>query len=67
MADVFRAGGSEVFVVRGGPRGEIYVPAVKAVVTEFAPREGPDRRRSEALGLEEARARRPRGRRTTGR
>jgi 16S rRNA processing protein RimM len=65
VAEVFRAGGSEVFVVRGGPRGEIYVPAVKAVVTEFAPREGRIVVDAEALGLEEARARRPRGRRTT--
>jgi 16S rRNA processing protein RimM len=65
VAEVFRAGGSEVYVVRGGPRGEIYVPAVKAVITEFAPREGRIVVDSEALGLEEAKARRPRGRRTT--
>jgi 16S rRNA processing protein RimM len=65
VEEVFRAGGSEVFVVRGGPRGEIYVPAVKSVITEFAPREGRIVVDIDALGLEETRARRPRGRRTT--
>ncbi len=65
VQDVFRAGGSEVFVVGGGPRGEIYVPAVKSVVTEFVPREGRIVVDPGALGLEETREKRPRGRRTT--
>jgi 16S rRNA processing protein RimM len=40
VSDVFRAGEAEVYVVHGGPRGEILVPAVKSVVTELAPDEG---------------------------
>jgi 16S rRNA processing protein RimM len=65
VQEVFRAGASEVYVVRGGPRGEIYVPAVKSVITEFAPREGRIVVDTDALGLDETRERRPRGRRTT--
>jgi 16S rRNA processing protein RimM len=65
VEEVFRAGGSEVFVVRGGPRGELYVPAVKAVITDFAPHEGRIVLDPDALGLEDQRGRRPRGRRTT--
>jgi 16S rRNA processing protein RimM len=66
VVDVFRAGESEVFVVRGGPRGELLVPAVRAVVTELAPREGRIVVDREALDLEpDHRPRRPRGRRTT--
>jgi 16S rRNA processing protein RimM len=40
VREVFRAGAGEVYVVTGGPRGEILVPAVRAVVTELAPAEG---------------------------
>jgi 16S rRNA processing protein RimM len=40
VADVYRAGGAEVFVVRGGPIGEFDVPAVRAFVRIFAPRRG---------------------------
>lgn len=40
VGEVFRAGEGEVYVVRGGPRGEILVPAVKGVVTELAPDRG---------------------------
>jgi 16S rRNA processing protein RimM len=39
VRDVYRAGGAEVFVVRG-PRGEIDVPGVRGVVTELAPDRG---------------------------
>ena len=67
VQEVFRAGASEVYVVRGGPRGEIYVPAVRAVITEFAPRDGRIVVDTDALGLDEAKERRPRGRRTTAR
>jgi 16S rRNA processing protein RimM len=40
VRDVYRAGGAEVFVVRGGPVGEFDLPAVKSLILEFAPREG---------------------------
>lgn len=53
VADVFRVGESEVFVVQGGPRGELYVPAVSAVVKELAPREGRIVVDADALGLDE--------------
>jgi len=38
VADVFRVGESEVYVVRG-PRGETLVPAVASIVKELAPSE----------------------------
>lgn len=40
VADVYRAGESEVYVVRGGPVGEFDVPAVRDIVTTFAPERG---------------------------
>ena len=40
VADVFRAGEAEVYVVRGGPLGEILVPAVSTVVVELDPEAG---------------------------
>lgn len=40
VTDVYRAGGAEVFVVRGEPLGEFDVPAVRAFVRIFAPRRG---------------------------
>lgn len=40
VADVYRAGVAEVYVVRGGPRGEFDLPAIRDVITEFAPRDG---------------------------
>lgn len=40
VEDVFRAGGGEVYVVRGGPLGEVLVPGVKNVVVELDPRAG---------------------------
>ena len=40
VTDVFRAGGREVYVVRGGARGEILVPAIGDVVTELDPDAG---------------------------
>ncbi len=39
IVDIYRAGGAEVFVVRG-PRGEIDVPGVKGIVTDLAPDRG---------------------------
>jgi 16S rRNA processing protein RimM len=40
VADVYRAGESEVYVVRGGPVGEFDVPAVRDIITTFAPERG---------------------------
>ena len=40
VADVYRAGENEVYVVRGGPSGEFDVPAIRDVVTTFAPERG---------------------------
>ena len=40
VREVFRAGAGEVYVVSGGPRGEVLVPAVRSVVTELTPPEG---------------------------
>jgi 16S rRNA processing protein RimM len=66
VGDVFRAGGGEVWVVTGGRRGEVLVPAVKTVVREFAPREGRIVVDAEALDLgEPERPRRRRGRRSS--
>lgn len=40
VADVYRAGEAEVYVVRGGPAGDFDLPVVRDIVKEFAPREG---------------------------
>jgi 16S rRNA processing protein RimM len=40
VADVYRAGENEVYVVRGGPAGEFDVPAIRDVITTFAPERG---------------------------
>lgn len=37
VADVYRAGENEVYVVRGGTVGEFDMPAVRDVITTFAP------------------------------
>jgi 16S rRNA processing protein RimM len=37
VADVYRAGEAEVYVVRGGPSGEFDLPAVKSVISAFEP------------------------------
>ncbi|MHB8958700.1 MAG: ribosome maturation factor RimM [Candidatus Limnocylindrales bacterium] len=39
IVDIYRAGGAEVFVVRG-PRGELDVPGVRGIVSELAPERG---------------------------
>jgi 16S rRNA processing protein RimM len=65
VADVFRAGGAEVLVVRGGHRGEVLVPVVGTVIPEFAPRDGRIVVDADALDLDaDAVERKPRGRRT---
>jgi len=40
VADIYRAGEAEVYVVRGGPAGEFDLPAVRDVITTFAPERG---------------------------
>jgi 16S rRNA processing protein RimM len=40
VVDVYRAGENEVYVVRGGPAGEFDVPAIRDVITTFAPERG---------------------------
>ncbi len=62
VVDIFRAGGGEVYVVRGGARGEVLVPAVAAMIRQFAPLEGRIIVDAEALGLGPPTTRRPRGR-----
>jgi 16S rRNA processing protein RimM len=37
VADIYRAGEAEVYVVRGGPPGEFDLPAVRTIITTFAP------------------------------
>jgi 16S rRNA processing protein RimM len=51
IRDVYRVGEAEVFVVRGGPVGEFDVPAVKAFIRIFAPRQGEIVVDAEALDL----------------
>lgn len=38
VAEVYRAGEAEVYVVRGGDVGEFDLPAVRSVITSFDPR-----------------------------
>jgi 16S rRNA processing protein RimM len=40
VADIYRAGENEVYTVRGGPPGEFDLPAVRDVITTFAPERG---------------------------
>ena len=40
VAEVYRAGENEVYVVRGGPAGEFDLPVIKDVITTFAPERG---------------------------
>jgi 16S rRNA processing protein RimM len=56
VSDVFRAGEGEVYVVTGGPRGEILVPAVRSVITELRPDAGYLIVDPKTLGLEAAEA-----------
>lgn len=51
VVEVMRVGDAEVYVVRGGPRGEILVPGVAAMVTELEPAEGRMTVDLAALGL----------------
>jgi 16S rRNA processing protein RimM len=51
--DVFRVAESEVYIVNG-PRGEVLVPAVRAIVTELEPAEKRIVVDADALGLDDA-------------
>jgi len=57
--EVYRAGGAEVYVVRGGPLGDFDLPAVRDVIREFAPARGELVIDAEALDLEAAPSARP--------
>ncbi len=78
VVDVFRAGAGEVYVVQGGKRGELLVPAVQGVVVELDPAGGrlvvdaaaldlpdkpPRRRRRHGISREDRKAARKRPRR----
>jgi 16S rRNA processing protein RimM len=51
VVEVYRAGGAEVFLVRG-PRGEVDVPGVRGIVLELAPERGEMVVDMEALALD---------------
>ena len=51
IAEIYRAGGAEVFVVRG-PRGELDVPGVNGIVLDLAPERGEMIVDLEALALD---------------
>ena len=51
VVEIYRAGGAEVFLVRG-PRGEVDVPGVKGIVLELAPERGEMVVDMEALALD---------------
>lgn len=59
VADVYRVGESEVYLVRGGAVGEFDLPAVSGIITEFAPREGRIVVDEAALNLDDADAEAP--------
>jgi 16S rRNA processing protein RimM len=63
--EVFRAGGAEVYVVRGGWRGEVLVPAVRGIVLQLDPSGAGLVVDAEALALPPPRERRRRGRRSS--
>jgi 16S rRNA processing protein RimM len=67
VVEVYRAGGAEVFVVRGGPYGEFDLPAVRDFVRIFAPKRGEIVADVAGLELTPAQQHRPPGRRSTRR
>jgi 16S rRNA processing protein RimM len=54
VVDVYRAGGAEVYIVRGEPYGEFDLPAVRSIVESFDPRGVGIVVDTDALGLEAA-------------
>ena len=64
VEEVYRAGGAEVLLVRGGPYGEFDVPAVRAFVRIFAPRRGEIVVDTDALELQLPKPPKPRGRKS---
>jgi 16S rRNA processing protein RimM len=79
VVDVFRAGAGEVYVVRGGERGEVLIPAVRGAVVELDPPAGrlvvdavaldlpdkpPRRRRRHGISREDRKLARRRGKRS---
>ena len=52
VADIYRAGGAEVLLVRG-PAGELDIPVVRSIVRIFAPKRGEIVVDRAALGLDE--------------
>jgi 16S rRNA processing protein RimM len=65
VADVYRAGGAEVFLVRGDVYGEFDLPAVRAFIRIFAPRRGEIVVDADALDQAPPSPKRPRGRRSS--
>jgi len=65
VVDVYRAGGAEVFLVRGAPYGEFDLPAVRDFIRIFAPRRGEIVVDADALELTPPAPKRPRGRRSS--
>ena len=63
--DIFRAGETEVYAVRGGQRGEVLVPAVRGIVVQLDPSSVGLVVNADALDLPPIRERRPRGRRSS--
>ncbi len=59
VADIYRVADNDVYVVRGGPRGEFDVPAVRDFVRIFAPRRGEIVVDAAALDLGPVRPRKP--------
>ena len=51
IVELYRAGGAEVFVVRG-PRGELDIPGVRGIVLDLAPERGEMIVDLEALALD---------------
>jgi 16S rRNA processing protein RimM len=59
VVDVYRVAENDVYVVRGGPRGEFDVPAIRDFIRLFAPRRGQIVVDAQALELGPPRAPRP--------
>ncbi|HEY7590563.1 MAG TPA: ribosome maturation factor RimM [Candidatus Limnocylindrales bacterium] len=58
VREVYRAGEAEVYAVRGGPAGAFELPAVRAFIQRFEPRDGEIVVDAEALGIDVAKGER---------